>query len=162
MYMLAAAMKRGDSEQMRHDLVAIPQAISAKTNGASALSANRDGHGRFQTGNIGGPGRPKGSRNKLGEDFVAAIYEDWTAHGVAVLAQVRETNPTAYLRIIAALCPMHLNIRTDDQFVEMTAAELKQEILREMEELGLMPGAPESHRVANRNGRGNGRAHRAT
>jgi hypothetical protein len=126
---------------MQHDLVAIPQAKSAKANGTSALSANRDGHGRFQTGNIGGPGRPKGSRNKLGEDFVAAIYQDWTEHGAAVLAQVRETSPTAYLRIIAALCPLRLDIRTDDQLGAMTAAELRQEIFRDMEELGLIPGA---------------------
>lgn len=34
---------------------------------------------------------------------------------------------------------MRLDIRTDDQFSEMTAAELKQEILREIRELGLLP-----------------------
>jgi hypothetical protein len=37
----------------------------------------RDSHGRFQTGNKGGPGRPLGSRNKLSEDFIAAIYDNW-------------------------------------------------------------------------------------
>ena len=127
---------------MQRDLVAIPQTKSTKANGASTLSVNRDGHGRFQTGNIGGPGRPNGSRNKLGEDFVAAIYKDWTEHGATVLAQVRETNPTVYLRIIAALCPMRVDINTDDHSAEMTAAELKQEILREVEVLGLMPKEP--------------------
>ena len=32
---------------------------------------------RFQPGN---PGRPKGSRNKFGEDFIAALAEDFAKH----------------------------------------------------------------------------------
>ena len=35
-------------------------------------SSGRNGRGRFITGNSGGPGRPKGSRNRLGEDFLRA------------------------------------------------------------------------------------------
>ena len=72
---------------------------------ASAPRSARDSHGRFQTGNIGGPGRPKGSRNKLGEDFISAIYEDWTEHGAAVLKQVRQTSPSTYLRVSPASSP---------------------------------------------------------
>jgi len=36
--------------------------------------------GRFLTGNSGG-GRPKGSRNKLGEQFLEALVQDFTEHG---------------------------------------------------------------------------------
>jgi hypothetical protein len=100
-----------------------------------------------QSGNIGGPGRPRGSRNKLNDDFVAAIYEDWTKHGPVVLARVRKTNPTAYLRIVAALCPVRLDVETPEQaqFADMTADELREDILRNMEKLGLIPTAAVGH-----------------
>ena len=37
---------------------------------------------RFQPRN---PGRPKGSRNKLGEDFIAALAADFAEHGKCVI-----------------------------------------------------------------------------
>jgi hypothetical protein len=36
-------------------------------------------------------GRPKGSRNKLGEDFVADLYADWQLHGRKVMRPLTET-----------------------------------------------------------------------
>ena len=50
----------------------------------------RNARGRFITGNSGGPGRPKGSRNRLGEDFPSVLYADWSENGAAVIAEVRE------------------------------------------------------------------------
>ena len=41
-----------------------------------ASNFGRDRNGRFLTGNSGG-GRPKGSRNKLGEKFIEDAYEEW-------------------------------------------------------------------------------------
>ena len=46
----------------------LPTFAQLPTN-VSALSPERDGQGRFLTGNSGG-GRPKGSRNKLTERFM--------------------------------------------------------------------------------------------
>ena len=37
---------------------------------------------RFRPGNSG---RPKGSRNKLGEDFIAALAEDFAKHGMKAI-----------------------------------------------------------------------------
>ena len=57
---------------------------------------------RFKAGN---PGRPKGARNKLGEQFIAALCADFEAHGTRVIARVREEEPAAYLRVIARIVP---------------------------------------------------------
>jgi hypothetical protein len=108
---------------------------------ASARQSSRDSHGRFQTGNIGGPGRPKGSRNKLGEDFISAIYEDWTEHGAAVLKQVRQTSPSAYLRVVASIVPQHSAITEDDDLSEMSDRELRESTAELLEEMGMPEGA---------------------
>ena len=101
----------------------------------------RDSRGRFKSGNIGGPGRPPGSRNALGEAFVADVYEDWTKHGEAVLAQVRIDNPGAYLRVIASLVPRDVIIqRTPNEFDNLSDAELV-ELVQE-EARALLEGSP--------------------
>jgi len=67
----------------------------------------------FRPGQSGNPnGRPKGSRNKLGEAFVAALHEDFGKNGVEVIERVRATDPAAYMRVIASLLPKELKIET--------------------------------------------------
>lgn len=75
---------------------------------------------RFQPGN---PGRSKGSRNKLGEDFIAALHEDFQEHGVAAIVAVRQEKPDAYIKVIASILPRELKVTTendltDDQLIE--------------------------------------------
>jgi hypothetical protein len=105
----------------------------------------RDHHGRFLTGNIGGPGRPKGSRNKLSEEFLLAVYDDWSKHGGAVLARVREIDPAAYLRMVASLVPARLDVTTEDANIaaidNMTADELRAFIASPLEEIGISEAA---------------------
>ena len=60
--------------------------------------------GRFVSGNSGG-GRPKGSRNLLGEAFIADLYADWGKHGLATVQEVREKSPVDYLKVVASLLP---------------------------------------------------------
>ena len=80
----------------------------------------------FQPGN---PGRPKGSRNKLGEAFIAALHDDFQEHGVEAIEIVRATEPAQYLKVIAAIVPKELNIKhdafdgvTDEQIAALVAA----------------------------------------
>ena len=75
---------------------------------------------RFEPGN---PGRPKGSRNKLGEDFIAALHDDFEQHGIAAIQAVRKDKPDAYIKVIASILPKELKVTTendltDDQLIE--------------------------------------------
>ena len=45
-------------------------------------------------------GRPKGSRNKLGEDLIAALAEDFAKHGKGAIETVRQDRPAAYLNLM--------------------------------------------------------------
>ena len=63
--------------------------------------------GKFLTTNQvkAAAGRPKGSRNKLSEEFVAEVYADWCEHGATAIRTVRETRPEVYVRVVASLLP---------------------------------------------------------
>lgn len=63
------------------------------------------------TGNA--KGRPKGSRNKLGEDFISALAEDFEKHGAETIKKVREEKPAEYVKVVASLMPKELNVRTN-------------------------------------------------
>jgi hypothetical protein len=70
------------------------------------------------------PGRPKGSRNKLGEAFIEALHDDFAEHGVAAIQVVRAEKPDQYLKVIASLLPKEMNLNVTDQLSEMTDDEL--------------------------------------
>lgn len=55
-------------------------------------------------------GRPKGSKNKLSEDFIGALCKDFETHGEAVIETVRTEKPADYLKIIASIVPKELTI----------------------------------------------------
>ena len=105
--------------------------------------------GRFLTGNIGG-GRPKGSRNKLGEQFLEALAQDFAEHGQDAIVACREEKPTEYVKIIAGLLPRELMVRTDPMD-EMGDEEISDalEILR-----GIVAGDGERPHKATHKGSG--------
>ena len=85
---------------------------------------------RFKAGN---PGRPKGSRNKLGEDFIQALAADFERHGAETIERVRVQSPVAYLKVIASLLPKDVNLNvnnldslTDEQLLARLRSLTKQ------------------------------------
>ncbi len=69
---------------------------------------------QVQPGQVLNPkGRPKGSRNKLGESFLTDLQADWEQNGIAVIATVRQERPHEYLKVVASILPKELNVRVD-------------------------------------------------
>jgi hypothetical protein len=74
-------------------------------------------------------GRPKGSRNKLGEAFIQAMHDDFLDHGPKVIEAVRNEKPDQYLKVIASILPKQLEIKdsafdgiSDEQLAAIVAA----------------------------------------
>lgn len=95
---------------------------------ANPSAPKRDENGRFIVPPVS-PGRPKGSRNKLGEAFLEDMHADWKVNGKAVIVEVRETKPDQYLKVVASILPKELNVKvgeldelTDDQLARQYAA----------------------------------------
>jgi hypothetical protein len=63
---------------------------------------------------VGNPGRPKGSRNKLGEAFLADMLSNWEEHGRETIEQVRVEKPDQYLKVVASILPKELNIQINE------------------------------------------------
>ncbi|MBS4074596.1 hypothetical protein KGY14_05255 [Ameyamaea chiangmaiensis] len=72
-----------------------------------APEKRKRGPGRpFVKGQVANPsGRPKGTRNKLSESFIAALYDDFETHGVRAIEMMRIEKPGDYVKAIAALVP---------------------------------------------------------
>src|SRR5881394_3972068 len=66
--------------------------------------------GRFLPGNSGFGGRPRGSRNKLGEAFLEDLRDSWQECGPRALARCAEDDPAGYCRIVASLLPKDVDI----------------------------------------------------
>jgi hypothetical protein len=110
------------------------------SNGDNTRGKHRGLRPPWQPGHSGNPaGRPKGSRNKLGERFIADVFADWSQHGGSVLKRVRQASPAAYLRVVAGLVPQRLEVTAEDQPANMTAEELWESLAQNTEEMG-MPG----------------------
>src|SRR3954447_14269479 len=79
----------------------------------------------FRPGQSGNPrGRPKGARNRLGEEFLAELYNAFETNGRAAIERVVEEDPAAFLRIIASLVPKEVK-SPSSSFDALTQEELE-------------------------------------
>lgn len=90
-------------------------------------ATSRDEKGRFLTGNSGG-GRPKGSRNKIGERFLDDLLEAWEARGPEALAACATKEPAQFCKIVANILPKEvlltaLNVNAKFDLTDMEDAQ---------------------------------------
>ena len=88
----------------------------------------RGPNGRFLPGNPGG-GRPPGSRQKIAEQIIRDIADDWNAedrdgqrNGPKALARLREDDPSRYVAAALGLVPKDWLIQIQGQVSPLQAA----------------------------------------
>ena len=78
----------------------------------------------FKPGQTGNPkGRPKGSRNKLGEDFLSDMLTVWREVGEDCIRRTAAEHPEKLVSIMAGILPKELNVNTNP-VEELTDDEL--------------------------------------
>jgi hypothetical protein len=74
----------------------------------------RNQRGQFLTGHKqASPGRPKGSRNKLGEQFISDLASSWEKHGAQALERCALEEPAQFVRVVASLLPREATLDID-------------------------------------------------
>jgi len=80
----------------------------------------------WQRGVSGNPaGRARGSRNKLTEEVICALLRDFRQHGQKAVARVRQTQPAAYLKILALLVPREQKVEHSNALKNLTDEQLE-------------------------------------
>lgn len=68
----------------------------------------------FEKGNKFGTGRPKGSRNKLAEDFLADLSALWNEQGKDCLKLACAENPMKFIEMVADLLPKEATLNVNE------------------------------------------------
>ncbi|HYV70345.1 MAG TPA: DUF5681 domain-containing protein [Pseudolabrys sp.] len=95
----------------------------------------------WKPGQSGNPkGRPRGSRNKLSEDFFRDLCEAWEAFGKPALETMAMLYPAEFVRMVASLIPRELEATIPPVTERMSNARLEAIIARGLQS-GLDPAA---------------------
>jgi hypothetical protein len=78
--------------------------------------------GQFLLGHNGLGGRPKGSRNKLGEAFVADLCAEWSNSGADALKRLASEDPASFVRVVASVLPKEIDATLNVDFAAITEA----------------------------------------
>jgi len=97
----------------------------------------------WHPGQSGNPaGRTRGSRNRLSEEVICALLRDFRQHGQKAVARVRQTQPAAYLKILALLIPREHKVEHSNLLKELTDEQLEAMIEYIETSLATQAGAP--------------------
>lgn len=93
---------------------------------AHPRSVDHTEDGKFKPGNApAGRGRPRGSRNKLGEQFLIDLQDVWAKKGKGIIEKVAREKPHELLKVIAGLLPRQLHVQMN-QLAEYSDEQLAQ------------------------------------
>lgn len=70
----------------------------------------RDSRGRLLPGSKLSPGRPKGSRTLLSEQFCDDLRAQWEESGEEVLRQLVREDPTTFAKLVCQLVPKNVEL----------------------------------------------------
>jgi hypothetical protein len=79
---------------------------------------------RFQPGN---PGKPKGVKHKLQEDFLKDVQASWEQKGKQAIDDMIADKPGDFVKMVASLMPKEATLNINDNS-EMTDDELAQRV----------------------------------
>jgi hypothetical protein len=99
----------------------------------------------FERGRSGNPaGGPVGPRHRqqLNGEFIAALLRDFRHGGPKAIERVRRTQPAAYLKILALLCPREHKVEHRNLIKELTDEELEGMIEYIQTSLAAQAGGP--------------------
>jgi hypothetical protein len=98
-------------------------ATARKTKAPDSTGCKQDdprSKGWFKPGQSGNPsGRPIGSRNKLDELFVEALFKDFKEGGVNAIRACRTEKPDVYLNVIAKVLPKQVDVKADSSITDL-------------------------------------------
>ena len=87
------------------DVKIIPQEMPKET----AVKALRDPvTGQFLKGTAPGPGRPKGSKDRLNVQVIETLEKLWASRGVEIMDQLAAEKPEVLASLVARLIPQEL------------------------------------------------------
>ncbi len=86
---------------------------------------------QFKPGN---PGKPKGTRNKLSNKFIEALYEKFEEKKDIIMQELYK-DPVEYCKILAKLVPKQIEIGEMNQFSDMSDEDVKKYITSAQKEL---------------------------
>lgn len=96
---------------------------------------------RFLPGNNCSKGRPKGSRNALGEMFWNDLYAVWKAKGMTVLERLADDEPGTFAKIAAMLVGKAEDVVRDDGKDAAVEAYIEERRQRALKMIAKMDGA---------------------
>lgn len=68
---------------------------------------------KWEPGKSANPaGRPKGTRNKLGEAFLLDMLSAWEVSGKAAIEKVIDERPHEFIKTVASILPKEVNVNT--------------------------------------------------
>ena len=76
----------------------------------------RDERGYFLPGNPAGPGRPKGSRNKLAEDFLGDLHEAWQKRGKD---SIEELTGEQLCTVVVKTLPKEMTLEVGETYADL-------------------------------------------